>query len=1768
MLLILNSDGIGFDKEIRRQFRKIWKESLVNSDIIYQSPMEKAFKLIKNVEKHGILNPPASAIIVIGTFGTGKTTLCKYIARFEELAISEPFEEQFVVHDGDFDKIGDGTSPKTIFPTFYPGENRFTGYYLLDSPPYTNVNESFDVVSKYFMYLIVQRLEKVKVVITIDIFDLEKGRAYEDAANFLKNKTIIKSKSVGLIVTKFVSKTGGDPVGYIKNALKKVKNSLPSHSLAYKLINQLLKTDLISYLPLVQSPSKEEFKDHQLEIKYLIMNKMKYFQIRDDSIRNYTEPLYYFDFQLQPKTKNIIHSLREILQNEFSEILTNIKNYIINYYNIIMKNDNNYIKSQLQFSQYNKTFSRLRAKLKNASFNNLQDFSSTLLTELSYIRIVLPRYVHIGFINYFTCFIFLNNYSGKKAKLPLLTLQRRFREVQDYLIFTSEFYGVLTKLFYQNVTKSTFAKPGRPSIIVKKEQDTDFTYRLGTKQGLFDILEDLILEHHQVLSDHFLEVLANLNSNHFVKLREEQELSALYSEYNTHFEMFPSTDPSEYRTTFQISGFNLDLLRIREIYTEDVIMELFIKSKLPGNINFIKRIELFALDTITINMDIRNVFPYFDASKDIAIISPKWDITKNVIFKLDGNNAKKPNCTKCPKNCRKYATKVLSKKLEGEEYKFYNNCIETCKKNRVVDNYEFNFPAKNSTGIRYNGQSGKSGTSASAFLGIAEHVNGADMLSISSTAGNGSAGCDGMYGTAGRQKSSACSVWRETSPSYYHYDFIGRHPIPVGPYLCHFSINHGRYESIEVYDDQGSIGMRQNLRYYFRDCSDIEDIGYTRDMAVGCIGEYPTHGGHGGKGGDKGFSNEVKIINLIKYKYNWTIKNVSYKSHNGKHGKGAVGGKSQTIEEPLYYLDDKWCKLRLSTIFNTNEYFGIPDTITTKTDGERGTDGGHSDIENDKENFIYGYIEGYTTMSNFKKFARDNLINKVHKREILRFYKILDNNTEVKQLYDLRGYFKEFISLEKQFHRLRDKIYWPPFYLSLLQRLNSTNSAEGEDLHRYLTHNVLVKISYLLGSSRYICTINITNFINEVLDDIENYKKYQETDTLYKDFIHKLIQLQIKIIESKAKLEPLTDQYNNLRSDFYIEFDKLVNKIEDNIEEGVKNAEKCKEMATWKTVYTTLGGLFMITSNVASIFGPIGGIVGTVADIGFAGITFIDTIKESEFKVPECCPDLPPTGQVYGESDSINGQMSQVMEFIKRGTDLFSLLKDKIDKVDEDLFNQLQSLGNEIVEDCGKDVTKCPLAPIIDFAKDMKTLYQKYAPKISEVADFLSSTFEETFDFFQNNMEKIETYASKAEQWEAYAGRMNEIRSLVVFEIMPQLARSLSSWINFDYKTGSEEELTKSFEDISQFIAYIADFSKNLQIENNLQKSVENLIPIIREQHSIRVDMIRVLQQIQICESKVEKLFGNDTEINNTKPEFRPLLIELRPILLANLVMDKYQAIDRSMRQVTFPYADDSIIFKLPDSCAEGLEVDKCVQDIINNIKNLKVFIQYGYYRDLSNVKESNFVTWPFENETDEFYAWKNVTYRNEIRDLLSGKAVYLYADIMQSRSLFNAVKFNGISVKFVPIVSLSYSQMKVVTETLREIPSRHCEINMTHLGISIYMCENKYFELENQIISFRHLLHTAPFRDTEAIIEGNPEYQLLSQTNYSFSPFAYWKFQIECDGGTLGLEKMEGLVDLHLEGHAEYLQRDCCPAVNTFVYPEATYLLSSNNKFQQFSGL
>ncbi len=271
----------------------------------------------------------------------------------------------------------------------------------------------------------------------------------------------------------------------------------------------------------------------------------------------------------------------------------------------------------------------------------------------------------------------------------------------------------------------------------------------------------------------------------------------------------------------------------------------------------------------------------------------------------------------------------------------------------------------------------------------------------------------------------------------------------------------------------------------------------------------------------------------------------------------------------------------------------------------------------------------------------------------------------------------------------------------------------------------------------------------------------------------------------------------------------------------------------------------------------------------------------------------------------------------------------------------------------------------------------------------------------------------------------------------------------------------------------------------------------------------------------------NDTELQNS-------LNQLMLGVNGNYILEKYHHVIEGFRLAYFPFAVDYLeSFNLPVSPSSYNDLEDIGISTTNRLKSLSQSIQYIKWNNGDIMMNLNYID--YTSPTHSLYIWKNSDVRDEIRELFSGKRVKLLADVKESPTYYNGMKYKTVDIVFRSSDQTVNDQLNTALQSFM--------LKLTNTGISATRCDNNFYHITTDPLE----IVTSFIKDENGVpLTRIQTYDMMRNSQPALSPYTMWEVQIIEDTYEEDFRNISELAsfgqydfDIELHGTGKYVQND-----------------------------
>lgn len=304
------------------------------------------------------------------------------------------------------------------------------------------------------------------------------------------------------------------------------------------------------------------------------------------------------------------------------------------------------------------------------------------------------------------------------------------------------------------------------------------------------------------------------------------------------------------------------------------------------------------------------------------------------------------------------------------------------------------------------------------------------------------------------------------------------------------------------------------------------------------------------------------------------------------------------------------------------------------------------------------------------------------------------------------------------------------------------------------------------------------------------------------------------------------------------------------------------------------------------------------------------------------------------------------------------------------------------------------------------------------------------------------------------------------------------------------EEIKKSILDL------VGGFpNQKFEIENTiarLENSFSTMVEIYshNERYSEQIEFATFISDITNPKINVNVPIEHQSKVN-----------EIEKTILSNVIAERYEQALEAFKYWSFPffcaYTNGINIYDLDSSSS----IDEKVKGYVETLSKFRD--KFNKYKAVLIPSIHNYIQNEHFKGDNSFYNWTSSMFPFEIKQLLSGEMVTLYADIKQSR--FDAIKFCTINL-VIDIKSTNANSSQLLNNLLNEF-----YVELTHSGVSYYKYLNDVYVINLNYNSGEQLLLRFPYGSAgnHSTASPNESYKRLAVNEPVLSPYTFWQIKL-----------------------------------------------------------
>lgn len=871
--------------------------------------------------------------------------------------------------------------------------------------------------------------------------------------------------------------------------------------------------------------------------------------------------------------------------------------------------------------------------------------------------------------------------------------------------------------------------------------------------------------------------------------------------------------------------------------------------------------------------------------------------------------------------------------------------------------------------------------------------------------------------------------------------------------------------------------------------------------------------------------------------------------NGGLQGKGGIHG---LIE--LFPLNNTHSNIQLSLNNGTEGYYGIGGIFLSSNDLLFGKSNFNTEgyQEPKKPTLLENFVESikryrkYIVSSNLNATTTDFYTKLNRNPNVLNKYKILDF---IEDLNDLEGYYS--MNMNKSTALLLLTAWREGIHQYYFDRKHENNDKLSKVI---LSLDTIVsrKIQKLEERFYYHSILMIDVYLEECIQESE---KLENADIL----------LEMRILSKKFKIDFETEikkARKLVNDDVQVELEKrsgelsnsireIVNEVNDIIKLKIDEKEKLKtkkEELKNKLILRSIFGCVQFILLAISFINPTCAIVGSILRVGaFVAESELldkgDNSNSVEIKLPKgVLNSMERTFENYDRKkreavlfveNKLDEMKAKQYELIKAGEDV-QPLTDVATKMQQYFFTKSKT---------GKS------NPMKRFRTVVQEVKQKWSKrnglerkKVEKSLNFMSSSIEmdpenivdlgkETYSKISSDLSEIEKVNEMLERVPNDIEKLEDFINRIYEHLEPQIQQirekikiksaefAISSITYLEFQKWHMDDY------LSNVSMELKSWTENFKVEESVKiilKKMENAINTIIRLHTLIKEFNMKIKNAEYVEDMASAPF-QITNIHDIK--IRKPLTKLLHTHYANDIIDEYKKWIIAFKQYTFPFVNE-----FPDVSESLFAVfsDPVVKAnfIVEKMKFLKSHLnkKKAHGQLFKHTTTSRFES---RGPLSSFYTWKNRQHSSDIKDILEGKEVKLFANIFEKNN-FSAIKFRNINILFVS------DDPKYDIEN----DFKGFSVTLTHNGDSYYRCNDKVYLIESGAFEFGSQFFRTPKKRS---VDFN-------KLDYVLSPYATWTVRLNrMESNFTKLAKYVNNVNIELVGDGQYMNSNVSVCENDF---------------------
>lgn len=748
------------------------------------------------------------------------------------------------------------------------------------------------------------------------------------------------------------------------------------------------------------------------------------------------------------------------------------------------------------------------------------------------------------------------------------------------------------------------------------------------------------------------------------------------------------------------------------------------------------------------------------------------------------------------------------------------------------------------------------------------------------------------------------------------------------------------------------------------------------------------------------------------------------------------------------------------------------------------------------------------------------MANSIWKSDLEHFVGRLASNESLDSFFGIIDLIEEFNRLEGQYFRLHKQIDFRQFYESLQHRIERYvkhigESSDERESVKLLYTAVISKLQSMNTNGNHIAVTNLLTYIgtiNSSISKLAEDKRVEYISEQRDNYKHALdekmnsanLMVQLMVVPAIEKVFNETEtNIQELLNEAIVKH----NETEKALEIAKENKKKLQKSMLWHNILAPL----KVIGGLLSLAGPEGALAGAAV----SGVSsFAESVIDGSLKPQKISTPAAPYKELIQKITK--DFMRQQLLFSEQLRDLDAIL------------SGTNATGFDEIRNVVRDVT----IQVDKNTKFDKTFVTNYTSKVETAKKLIDKVLNKTLSHYdklkdEDKVAKIKTMQKLLKvtdvgidiykQNREDSSKLDEINSQIY-----NLQDQLNTWKQYEedikgIMLPQLKEIEASFDKASKDLSgrshveldiskwkiksALADLKKLFREMASAQKSLleGDLVHCIEKVGEGITTMITVYDRIDSYaeQSKLASLISNVALGSKDKiddPALRKAAMDLDKIVLANLILERFESVMQSLKQHKFPHARRYLkeFYKLgPD--LQSNDTEGVLKTVTENINHLV---------DELTISKSSLETLDINTFSDQsfgpgrpFFTWRHQDFGHDIQQLLMGNHMTLKSDISNGMN-YTAVKFKEISIYF---KLANADRQKKLDELLEKY-----EIVMEMVGNAYYRCNNRiyYVSMDKTVVLIFHMVKGR-------VVGKNDIYEKISNGDYFLSPYTVWNMQL-----------------------------------------------------------